>query len=216
MQIFFSLFVFGEVWRSSEKEVTLSSVSINNKIMTYIETEISGVWIIEPKVFKDARGYFMEAWKKAEFEEHIGKVEFVQDNESCSSKVCYEDCITNWLLTHSPSCTCDKGCVLDVAVDLRKGSPTFGRYVAVELSDENKRQFFIPQGFAHGFHVMSEEAVFTYKVDNPYMPDHERGLRFDDPEVGVDWKIADPSVLNLSDKDRNAPLLRDAELNFKL
>ena len=202
MQIFFSLFVFGEVWRSSEKEVTLSSVSINNKIMTYIETEISGVWIIEPKVFKDARGYFMEAWKKAEFEEHIGKVEFVQDNESCSSKGVLRG-LHYQLAPYSQSklVRVIKGCVLDVAV---------------ELSDENKRQFFIPQGFAHGFHVMSEEAVFTYKVDNPYMPDHERGLRFDDPEVGVDWKIADPSVLNLSDKDRNAPLLRDAELNFKL
>ena len=217
MQIFFSLFVFGEVWRSSEKEVTLSSVSINNKIMTYIETEISGVWIIEPKVFKDARGYFMEAWKKAEFEEHIGKVEFVQDNESCSSKGVLRG-LHYQLAPYSQSklVRVIKGCVLDVAVDLRKGSPTFGRYVAVELSDENKRQFFIPQGFAHGFHVMSEEAVFSYKGDNPYMPDHERGLRFDDPEVGVDWKIADPSVLNLSDKDRNAPLLRDAELNFKL
>lgn len=217
MQIFFSLFVFGEVWRSSEKEVTLSSVSINNKIMTYIESEIFGVWIIEPKVFKDARGYFMEAWKKAEFEEHIGKVEFVQDNESCSSKGVLRG-LHYQLAPYSQSklVRVIKGCVLDVAVDLRKGSPTFGRYVAVELSDENKRQFFIPQGFAHGFHVMSEEAVFTYKVDNPYMPDYERGLRFDDPEVGVDWKIADPSVLNLSDKDRNAPLLRDAELNFKL
>lgn len=108
-----------------------------------------------------------------------------------------------------------KGCVLDVAVDLRKGSPTFGKYVAVELSDENKRQFFIPQGFAHGFHVMSEEAVFTYKVDNPYAPTHERGLRFDDPTVGVDWKITEPAILNLSDKDRNAALLQDAEINFE-
>ena len=210
MQIFFSLFVFGEVWRSKEKEVTLSSISINNKIMTYIETEIPGVWIIEPKVFKDARGYFMEAWKKAEFEEHIGKVEFVQDNESCSSKG-----VLRGLHYQSKLVRVIKGCVLDVAVDLRKGSPTFGKYVAVELSDENKRQFFIPQGFAHGFHVMSEEAVFTYKVDNPYAPTHERGLRFDDPTVGVDWKITEPAILNLSDKDRNAALLQDAEINFE-
>lgn len=216
MQIFFSLFVFGEVWRSSEKEVTLSSVSINNKIMTYIETEISGVWIIEPKVFKDARGYFMEAWKKAEFEEHIGKVEFVQDNESCSSKGVLRG-LHYQLAPYSQSklVRVIKGCVLDVAVDLRKGSPTFGKYVAVELSDENKRQFFIPQGFAHGFHVMSEEAVFTYKVDNPYAPTHERGLRFDDPTVGVDWKITEPAILNLSDKDRNAALLQDVEINFE-
>ena len=216
MQIFFSLFVFGEVWRSKEKEVTLSSISINNKIMTYIETEILGVWIIEPKVFKDARGYFMEAWNKAEFEEHIGKVEFVQDNESCSSKGVLRG-LHYQLAPYSQSklVRVIKGCVLDVAVDLRKGSPTFGKYVAVELSDENKRQFFIPQGFAHGFHVMSEEAVFTYKVDNPYAPTHERGLRFDDPTVGVDWKITEPAILNLSDKDRNAALLQDAEINFE-
>ena len=216
MQIFFSLFVFGEVWRSKEKEVTLSSISINNKIMTYIETEIPGVWIIEPKVFKDARGYFMEAWKKAEFEEHIGKVEFVQDNESSSSKGVLRG-LHYQLAPYSQSklVRVIKGCVLDVAVDLRKGSPTFGKYVAVELSDENKRQFFIPQGFAHGFHVMSEEAVFTYKVDNPYAPTHERGLRFDDPTVGVDWKITEPAILNLSDKDRNAALLQDAEINFE-
>ena len=216
MQIFFSLFVFGEVWRSKEKEVTLSSRSINNKRMTEIETEILGVWIIEPKVFKDARGYFMEAWKKAEFEEHIGKVEFVQDNESCSSKGVLRG-LHYQLAPYSQSklVRVIKGCVLDVAVDLRKGSPTFGKYVAVELSDENKRQFFIPQGFAHGFHVMSEEAVFTYKVDNPYAPTHERGLRFDDPTVGVDWKITEPAILNLSDKDRNAALLQDAEINFE-
>ena len=216
MQIFFSLFVFGEVWRSKEKEVTLSSISINNKIMTYIETEIPGVWIIEPKVFKDALGYFMEAWKKAEFEEHIGKVEFVQDNESCSSKGVLRG-LHYQLAPYSQSklVRVIKGCVLDVAVDLRKGSPTFGKYVAVELSDENKRQFFIPQGFAHGFHVMSEEAVPTYKVDNPYAPTHERGLRFDDPTVGVDWKITEPAILNLSDKDRNAALLQDAEINFE-
>ena len=216
MQIFFSLFVFGEVWRSKEKEVTLSSISINNKIMTYIETEIPGVWFIEPKVFKDARGYFMEAWKKAEFEEHIGKVEFVQDNESCSSKGVLRG-LHYQLAPYSQSklVRVIKGCVLDVAVDLRKGSPTFGKYVAVELSDENKRQFFIPQGFAHGFHVMREEAVFTYKVDNPYAPTHERGLRFDDPTVGVDWKITEPAILNLSDKDRNAALLQDAEINFE-
>ena len=216
MQIFFSLFVFGEVWRSKEKEVTLSSISINNKIMTYIETEILGVWIIEPKVFKDARGYFMAAWKKAEFEEHIGKVEFVQYNESCSSKGVLRG-LHYQLAPYSQSklVRVIKGCVLDVAVDLRKGSPTFGKYVAVELSDENKRQFFIPQGFAHGFHVMSEEAVFTYKVDNPYAPTHERGLRFDDPTVGVDWKITEPAILNLSDKDRNAALLQDAEINFE-
>lgn len=140
----------------------------------------------------------------------------MQDNESCSSKGVLRG-LHYQLAPYSQSklVRVIKGCVLDVAVDLRKGSPTFGKYVAVELSDENKRQFFIPQGFAHGFHVMSEEAVFTYKVDNPYAPTHERGLRFDDPTVGVDWKITEPAILNLSDKDRNAALLQDAEINFE-
>lgn len=184
--------------------------------MTYMETEIPGVWIIEPKVFGDARGYFMEAWKKEEFEAHIGKMEFVQDNESCSSKgvlrgLHYQ--LAPW--SQSKLVRVIKGCVLDVAVDLRKGSSTFGRYVAVRLSGENKRQLFIPQGFAHGFHVLSDEAVFTYKVDNPYAPAYERGLRFDDPTVAVDWQITDPMILNLSEKDRKAPLLQEAEINFE-
>lgn len=183
--------------------------------MTYIETEIPEVWIIEPKVFEDARGYFMEAWKKEEFEQHVGKINFVQDNESCSSKGVLRG-LHYQLAPYSQSklVRVIKGTVLDVAVDLRVGSPTFGKYVSVELSGENKRQFFVPQGFAHGFHVLSDEAVFTYKVDNPYTPSHERGIRFDDPSVGVDWGITDPAVVNLSDKDRNAPLLKDAELNF--
>ncbi len=183
--------------------------------MTYTETAITGVWIIEPKVFEDARGYFMEAWKKAEFEEQVGKIEFVQDNESCSSKGVLRG-LHYQLAPYSQSklVRVIKGSVLDVAVDLRKGSPTFGHYVAVELSAENKRQLFIPQGFAHGFQVLSEEAIFTYKVDNPYMPTHERGLRFDDPTVGVAWRPMDASILNLSDKDKNAPFLQEAEINF--
>lgn len=183
--------------------------------MNFIETEIPGVWIIEPKVFKDARGYFMEAFKQAEFEQNIGKINFIQDNESCSSKgvlrgLHYQ--LAPYL--QSKLVRVITGRVLDVAVDLRVGSPTFGKYVSVELSAENKRQFFIPQGFAHGFHVLSEEAVFTYKVDNPYMPSHERGLRFDDPAIGVDWGIADMDALNLSEKDKKAPLLSEAEYNF--
>ena len=185
--------------------------------MEVIKTDIDGVVIIEPRIFKDARGYFFESYSKREFDEKVRPINFVQDNESCSSKGVLRG-LHYQLAPYSQSklVRVIKGCVLDVAVDLRKGSSTFGKYVAVELSDENKRQFFIPQGFAHGFHVLSEEAVFTYKVDNPYMPTHERGLRFDDPSVGVDWKIMDPSILNLSDKDRNAPLLQDAELNFEL
>ena len=183
--------------------------------MNYIETEIPGVWIIEPKVFNDARGYFMEAFKQAEFEQNIGKVNFIQDNESCSSKGVLRG-LHYQLAPYSQSklVRVITGRVLDVAVDLRVGSPTFGKYVSVELSAENKRQFFIPQGFAHGFHVLSEEAIFTYKVDNPYMPSHERGLRFDDPTVGVDWEITDIKAVNLSEKDTKAPLLSEAEYNF--
>ena len=169
--------------------------------MTYTETVIPGVWIIEPKVLKDARGYFMEAFKQAEFEEHIGKIQFVQDNESCSSKGVLRG-LHYQLAPYSQSklVRVIKGRVLDVAV---------------ELSDENKRQLFIPQGFAHGFHVLSDEAIFTYKVDNPYTPTHERGIRYDDPTVHVDWSITDPESINLSEKDTKAPLLKDAELNFK-
>lgn len=183
--------------------------------MNYIETDISGVWIIEPKVFKDARGYFMEAFKQAEFEQNIGIINFIQDNESCSSKGVLRG-LHYQLAPYSQSklVRVITGRVLDVAVDLRVGSPTFGKYVSVELSAENKRQFFIPQGFAHGFHVLSEEAVFTYKVDNPYMPSHERGLRFDDPAIGVDWGITDMDAVNLSEKDTKAPLLSEAEYNF--
>lgn len=183
--------------------------------MTYIETEIPGVWIIEPKVFNDSRGYFMETFKQAEFDEHIGITCFVQDNESCSSKGVLRG-LHYQLAPYSQSklVRVIQGKVLDVAVDLRAGSPTFGKSISVELSGENKRQFFIPQGFAHGFHVLSDEAVFTYKVDNPYMPSHERGLRFDDPAIGVDWKITNLAAINLSEKDMKAPLLKDAEINF--
>lgn len=185
--------------------------------MTYKETEISGVWIIEPNVLNDARGYFMEAFKQAEFDEHIGKITFVQDNESCSSKGVLRG-------LHYQLAPCSqaklvrviKGKVLDVAVDLRSGSSTFGKSISVELSGENKRQFFIPQGFAHGFHVLSDEAVFTYKVDNPYSPALERSIRFDDPAIGADWGITDPNGINLSPKDTKAPLLKEAELNFTI
>lgn len=183
--------------------------------MNYIETEIPGVWIIEPKVFKDARGYFMETWRQDEFEQSIGKVNFVQDNESCSSRGVLRG-LHYQLAPYSQAklVRVIKGRVLDVAVDVRAGSPTFGKYVAVELSGENKRQLYIPQGFAHGFHVLSEEVVFTYKVDNLYSSSHERGLRFDDPAIGVDWQIEADEILNLSEKDKKAPLLKDAELNF--
>ena len=146
--------------------------------MTYKETAIPGVWIIEPKVFTDQRGYFFEAFKQEEFDTIVGGVHFVQDNESRSTKGVLRG-LHYQLAPYSQSklVRVIKGRVLDVAVDIRKESPTYGQYVAVELSEENKRQLFIPQGFAHGFHVLSDEAIFTYKVDNPYTPSHERGIR---------------------------------------
>ena len=185
--------------------------------MTYIETPIPGVWIIEPKVLTDARGYFMEAFKQKEFEEHIGKIQFIQENESRSAKGVLRG-LHYQLAPYSQAklVRVIQGCVLDVAVDLRQGSPTFGQHVAVELSSENKRQLFIPRGFAHGFHVLSDEAFFTYKVDNLYMPSAERSIRYDDPELAVEWQIATDELLNLSDKDRNAPFLKEAEMNFIL
>lgn len=178
--------------------------------MNYIQTEIDGVWLIEPKVFSDARGYFMETFKEEEFCSQIGKVHFIQDNESKSSYG-----VLRGLHYQKGECSQAKlvrvlkGRVLDVAVDLRQSSPTFGQYVSVELSDENKRQFFIPRGFAHGFLVLSEEAIFTYKVDNAYAPQAEASIRYDDETVGIDWPLPEELLL-LSEKDRNAVSFRDA------
>ena len=180
--------------------------------MEYIKTEIDGVWIIQPKVFNDARGYFFEAWKKEEFEQHVGQVDFIQDNESKSSYgvlrgLHYQkgDCSQAKLVRVI------KGRVVDVAVDIRRNSPTFGKYVMVELSDENKRQFFIPRGFAHGFLVLSDEAVFTYKVDNPYAPQSEASIRYDDPDIAINWPIDAKDILT-SAKDLNALSLKEAKL----
>ena len=183
--------------------------------MKYIQTEIAGLWIIEPKVLSDSRGYFMESFKQEVFNQNVGKVDFIQENESGSSRGVLRG-LHYQLAPYSQAklVRVNEGTVLDVAVDLRKGSPTFGKYMAVELSGQNKRQFYIPQGFAHGFHVLSERAVFTYKVDNPYMPSHERSLRFDDPQIGIDWQITDPENVILSEKDKNAPLLAEADINY--
>lgn len=184
--------------------------------MNYIKTAIPDVWIIEPVVFNDARGYFMETYKEADFEQHIGPVNFVQDNESCSSKGILRG-LHYQLAPYSQAklVRVIEGAVIDVAVDLRKGSPTFGRSVSVELSADNKRQLFIPQGFAHGFYVKSEKAIFTYKVDNPYSPAYDRGIRYDDPDVQVDWQIDPDDIVQTSEKDARLPLLQDAEINFK-
>lgn len=180
--------------------------------MEYIKTEIEGVWIIQPKVFNDARGYFFEAWKKEEFEQHVGHVDFIQDNESKSSYG-----VLRGLHYQKGRCSqaklvrVIKGRVLDVAVDIRKDSPTFGKHVMVELSEENKRQFFIPRGFAHGFLVLSDEAIFTYKVDNAYAPQSEASIRFDDPNLAIKWPIDSKDILT-SAKDLDALSFKEAEV----
>ena len=160
--------------------------------MNYIQTEIDGVWLIEPKVFFDERGYFMEAFKKDEFEAEIGPVNFVQDNESKSSFGVLRGLhYQKGEYSQAKLVRVLKGEVLDVAVDLRRSSPTFGKHVSALLSEENKRQFFIPRGFAHGFAVLSEEAVFTYKVDNKYAPQAEASILYNDATLGIDWPLAD-------------------------
>ena len=180
--------------------------------MEYIKTSIDGVFIIEPKVFNDARGYFMEAWKQAEFNEHVGKVDFIQDNESKSSYGVFRGLhYQKGELSQAKLVRVIKGKVLDVAVDIRKSSPTFGKHVMVELSEDNKRQFFIPRGFAHGFLVLSEEAIFTYKVDNPYAPQAEAGIRWNDPDLAIEWPI-DFSKVQTSEKDLKQPFFKDAEV----
>ena len=176
--------------------------------MNYIQTEIDGVWIIEPKVFNDARGYFMEAFKEEEFRANIGDVHFVQDNESKSSFGVLRGLhYQKGEYSQAKLVRVIKGKVLDVAVDLRRSSPT---YVSVELSEENKRQFFIPRGFAHGFLVLSEEAIFTYKVDNGYAPQAEASIRFNDETIGIDWPVAESQFI-LSEKDGHAVSFKDAE-----
>ena len=180
--------------------------------MEYIKTEIAGVFILEPRVFSDARGYFMEAWKEEEFNAHIGPVKFIQDNESKSSYGVLRGLhYQKGAFSQAKLVRVIKGRVLDVAVDIRKSSPTFGQHVMVELSEDNKRQFFIPRGFAHGFLVLSEEAIFTYKVDNPYAPSEEAGICWNDPDLAIKWPI-DPAQVQTSEKDLKQPLFKDAEL----
>lgn len=180
--------------------------------MNYIPTEIEGVWIVEPKVFRDARGYFFEAFKQEEFEQHVGKVDFVQDNESKSSRGVLRGLhYQKGAFSQAKLVRVIKGKVLDVAVDIRRSSATFGKHVAVELSEENKRQLFIPRGFAHGFLVLSDKAIFTYKVDNVYAPQAEASIRFDDPELAIDWGM-DKAHLLLSEKDLKAVWLNEAEV----
>lgn len=179
--------------------------------MKYIETEIQGVWIIEPKVFSDARGYFVETFREDEFTRNVGDVHFVQDNESKSSFGVLRGLhYQKGEYSQAKLVRVIKGRVLDVAVDLRRSSLTFGKYFAVELTEENKLQFFIPRGFAHGFLVLSDEAVFAYKVDNVYAPQAEASIRYDDETLGIDWKLPGDKFL-LSDKDKRALPFKEAE-----
>ena len=179
--------------------------------MNVIETSIAGVKIVEPQVFGDARGYFVEQYNAARYKAAGITADFVQDNESLSHKGVVRG--LHWQAapyTQAKLVRVISGAVLDVVVDIRKGSPTFGKHMAVELSGENKRQCFIPRGFAHGFAVLSDEAIFTYKCDNVYMPSAERGMRFDDPALGIDWRVK-PDKWNLSEKDKHHPGLAEIE-----
>ena len=182
--------------------------------MKFIKTEIPEVIIIEPKVFGDDRGYFLESYNKKAFEENIGFVNFMQDNESKSSKG-----VLRGLHFQKPPFTqaklvrCIEGEVLDVAVDIRKGSPTYGKYVAVKLTGQNKKQLFVPRGFAHGFAVLSETAVFAYKVDNTYAPEYDGGVIWNDTHLQIDWNLSENEV-KLSDKDVKLPNLASLDNPF--
>lgn len=177
--------------------------------MNIIKTHIEGPVIIEPRVFEDARGYFFESWSKKVFDEEVGEINFVQDNESCSTRGVMRG-LHFQRPPHAQSklVRCVRGRVLDVAVDIRKDSPTYGKYVAVELSEENKRQFFIPRGFAHGFAVLSDTAIFQYKCDNYYAPQAEGGIYILDPDLDIDWQIL-PDEAVLSPKDLNNPKFKN-------
>ena len=179
-------------------------------MINVIQTEIPGVVIVEPKVFGDERGYFLESWSQKDFDEKVRPIKFVQDNES---KSCYGVLrglhFQKGKYVQSKLVRVVRGRVLDVAVDIRKGSPTFGKYVSVELTAENHRQFFVPRGFAHGFVVLSEEAVFQYKCDNFYAPQAEGALAWDDPDIGIDWRVPAEKVI-LSEKDKRHPRLTES------
>ena len=184
--------------------------------MEVIKTAIDGVVIIEPRIFKDARGYFFESFSEREFVEKVCKTTFVQDNESYSSYG-----VVRGLHFQKPPYTQSKlvrvikGSVLDVAVDIRKGSPTFGKHVAVELTEDNHRQLFIPRGFAHGFAVLSDEVLFQYKCDNFYAPQADGGIAWNDPDLNIDWRIPTVKII-LSDKDTKHPLLMDYDSDFDI
>lgn len=184
--------------------------------MEVIKTDIEGVVIIEPRIFNDARGYFFESYSKREFDEKVRPINFVQDNESMSSRGVMRGLhFQRPPFTQSKLVRCVKGRVLDVAVDIRKGSPTYGKHVAVELSEDNHRQFFVPRGFAHGFAVLSDVAVFQYKCDNYYHPEADGGISIADESLGIDWRI-DPANAILSEKDLRHEMLKDFDSPFDI
>lgn len=179
--------------------------------MNVLKTAIEGVFILEPRLFKDARGYFFESFNQREFDEKVGRTVFVQDNESKSSYGVVRGLhIQKPPYTQSKLVRVVKGAVLDVAVDVRKGSPTFGQHVSVELTEDNHHQFFIPKGFLHGFSVLSEEVVFQYKCDDFYAPASEGAVAWDDPDLGIDWRIPADKMI-LSEKDKHHPRLKDVD-----
>lgn len=184
--------------------------------MEVIKTSIDGVFIIEPRIFKDARGYFFESYSQRDFEEKVRKVIFVQDNESKSTYGVMRGLhFQRPPYTQSKLVRCVKGAVLDVAVDIRKGSPTYGEHIAVELTEDNHRQFFVPRGFAHGFAVLSDTAIFQYKCDNFYAPQADDGISIKDESLGIDWKIPMDKVL-LSEKDTLHECLKDFNSPFDI
>ena len=184
--------------------------------MEAIKTNIDGVFIIEPRVFNDARGYFFESYSERDFNAQVREIHFVQDNESKSSYGVMRGLhFQRPPFTQSKLVRCVKGAVLDVAVDIRKGSPTYGQHVAVELTEDNHRQFFVPRGFAHGFAVLSEEAVFQYKCDNFYHPEADGGISILDASLGIDWRIPTDKAI-LSEKDTKHPLLADFDSPFDI
>ncbi|HWR99998.1 MAG TPA: dTDP-4-dehydrorhamnose 3,5-epimerase [Prolixibacteraceae bacterium] len=184
--------------------------------MNFITTPFPGLYLIEPKVFGDDRGYFFESFRQEEFEKHIGKIEFVQDNESKSGYGVLRGLhFQRAPYTQAKLVRCITGNILDVVVDLRKESTTFKKSYAIELSDRNKLQLFIPRGFAHGFVVLSKEAIFSYKVDNLYVPESEGGIRYNDPELSIDWKLQEEE-LKLSGKDLILPYMSDAGILFSI
>ena len=184
--------------------------------MEIIKTKLDGVVIIEPKIFRDSRGYFFESFSQREFEEKVCKINFVQDNESMSSYGVMRGLhFQRPPFTQAKFVRCVKGAVLDVAVDIRKDSPTYGQHVAVELSEDNHYQMFIPHGFAHGFSVLSETAIFQYKCDQFYHPESDAGISILDKSLGIDWRIPTDKAI-LSDKDTRHPLFKDFVTPFEL